>query len=90
MTFQSQFGPEPWLKPQTESVLAELAASGVRRVAVITPGFAADCLETLEEIKVRGAEVFRANGGEQLTLVPCLNSADVWADAVATIADFPN
>ena len=90
VTFQSQFGPEPWLKPQTEKVFASLAESGVRRISVITPGFAADCLETLEEIQVRGADVFRAKGGEQLTLVPCLNSADVWADAVAAIANNSN
>ena len=90
VTFQSQFGPESWLKPQTESVFTELAESGVRRIAVITPGFAADCLETLEEIQVRRSEVFRAGGGEELTLVPCLNSADVWADAVAQIAANPN
>ena len=90
VTFQSQFGPEPWLKPQTESVFAELAESGVRRVLVITPGFAADCLETLEEIRDRGAEVFRASGGQELTLAPCLNSSDVWADAVAAIAGAPD
>ncbi len=90
VTFQSQFGPEPWLKPQTESVFAELAEAGVRRISVITPGFAADCLETLEEIQVRGAELFREKGGEELTLVPCLNSADEWADAVAAIAASPN
>lgn len=90
VTFQSQFGPEPWLKPQTETVFAELAESGVRRISVITPGFAADCLETLEEIRDRGAEIFRDNGGEELTLVPCVNSSDVWADAVAAIASSPN
>lgn len=53
---------------------------------MLTPGFAADCLETIEEISDRGAEVFRANGGEELTLAPCLNPSDVRADAVAAIA----
>ena len=66
-------------------VLREWGQSGVRAVHVLCPGFSADCLETLEEIAVRAAEDFRAHGGEELRLVPSLNSEDVWAEGVARL-----
>ena len=73
MTFQSRFGRGEWLKPYTSQSLRELASQGVKRVAVLTPGFSADCLETLEEIGVENAGYFRAAGGERYAAIPCLN-----------------
>ncbi|MCE9572913.1 MAG: ferrochelatase [Deltaproteobacteria bacterium] len=86
VSFQSRLGKVPWIKPYTDIVLDELAAKGVKRLAVVCPAFVADCLETLEEIGIRAREQFRAKGGEDLALVPSLNAAPVWADAVAAIA----
>lgn len=86
VAFQSRFGRERWIRPHTDRVLAELAREGVRRVAVVMPGFVADCLETLEEIGIRGAVTFREHGGEQLSLAPCVNASDLWADALVAIA----
>jgi ferrochelatase len=71
--FQSRFGRAEWLQPYTDVTITELAQSGVKRLAVIMPGFSADCLETLEEIAIRGAETFRAHGGEHYAAIPCLN-----------------
>ncbi|HEY1862244.1 MAG TPA: ferrochelatase [Roseiarcus sp.] len=82
MTFQSRFGRGEWLKPYTSQTLRELAASGVKRVAVLTPGFSADCLETLEEIGVENAGYFREAGGERFAAIPCLNDS---ADGMAVI-----
>lgn len=75
ITFQSRFGRAEWLQPYTDVTLAELGRRGVKNLAVITPGFSADCLETLEEIAIRGAETFRENGGENFAMVPCLNDS---------------
>jgi ferrochelatase len=75
MTFQSRFGRGEWLKPYTSQSLRELASQGVKRVAVLTPGFSADCLETLEEIGVENAGYFRAAGGERYAAIPCLNDS---------------
>ncbi len=83
VAFQSRLGRDKWLEPTTESRLAELAAAGKKRVLVICPAFVADCLETLEEIGIRGREAFCAAGGEELTLIPCLNEADDWARVLA-------
>ncbi|MFT3964820.1 MAG: ferrochelatase [Sphingobium sp.] len=74
ISFQSRFGRAKWLEPETETTLRGLAAGGVRDVAVITPGFAADCLETLEEIGLRGKEVFLGAGGRNFALLRCLNA----------------
>jgi ferrochelatase len=81
-TFQSLFGREEWLKPYTENKLRELARRGVRRVAVVTPGFTADCLETLDEIGREAREAFRHAGGEVLHLCPCLNDHPAWIDGM--------
>ncbi len=75
MTFQSRFGRAEWLKPYTADTISELASSGVKRVVVVTPGFAADCLETLEEIRVENASYFREAGGERFAAIPCLNDS---------------
>ena len=82
MTFQSRFGGAEWLKPYTADTVAELAKSGVKRLAVVTPGFAADCLETLEEIAVENAGYFRDAGGEHFAAIRCLNDS---AEGVAVI-----
>ncbi|HEX7853150.1 MAG TPA: ferrochelatase [Sphingobium sp.] len=74
LSFQSRFGRAKWLEPETESTLRGLAQDGVRDVAVITPGFAADCLETLEEIGLRGRDVFLEAGGQNFALLRCLNA----------------
>ena len=71
--FQSRFGRAEWLQPYTDVTIAELAKSGVKRIAVMMPGFSADCLETLEEIAIRAAETFHENGGEEFAAIPCLN-----------------
>lgn len=85
MTFQSKFGPGAWLSPATETTLQELAAGGVRRIAVMTPGFVADCIETLEEIAIRGHETFKESGGEQFAAVPCLNATPPAIELLRTL-----
>jgi ferrochelatase len=72
--FQSRLGRTPWITPHTDAVLPELARASVKRLAVLCPSFVADCLETIEEIGLRGAEQWRALGGEALELVPCANA----------------
>lgn len=74
-TFQSRFGKAEWLKPYTIETVKELAGAGVKRLAVVTPGFSADCLETLEEIAGENAEAFHEHGGEQFAAIPCLNDS---------------
>ncbi|MCC7348640.1 MAG: ferrochelatase [Variibacter sp.] len=75
LTFQSRFGTAEWIQPYTDETVKALAAQGVKRLAVITPGFAADCLETLEEIAGENAEYFHHGGGERFALIPCLNDS---------------
>src|SRR5664279_294953 len=82
LTFQSRFGFDEWLKPYTDKTMERLAKEGVRRIAVITPGFSADCLETLEEIAQENAEIFKHNGGEQFSFIPCLNDSDPGMDVI--------
>jgi ferrochelatase len=84
--FQSRLGRTPWLKPYTDLVLAEQARRGCRRVAILSPAFVADCLETTEELGIRGVETWKENGGEALELVPAVNATEPWIDAVVTIA----
>jgi ferrochelatase len=83
VAFQSRLGRAKWLGPNTEDRLVELAQQGVKKVLVICPAFVTDCLETLEEIAIRGEEVFKEAGGESLTLVPCLNDHPEWVDLLA-------
>jgi ferrochelatase len=75
MTFQSRFGRAKWIGPATDQTVRTLARSGVKNIAVLMPGFAADCLETLEEIAVENAHVFRRHGGENFAAIPCLNDS---------------
>lgn len=86
VSFQSRLGRQPWVKPYTDVVYGELAQKGVRRLLVICPSFVADCLETLEEIRMRGAEEFKAAGGDSLVAAECPNSRPSWARAVVAIA----
>lgn len=86
LTFQSRFGREPWLQPYTDKTLEALAAQGVKRIDIVCPGFAVDCLETLEEITVENDALFRAGGGDALRYIPCLNAAPAHADALAALA----
>jgi protoporphyrin/coproporphyrin ferrochelatase len=82
LTFQSRFGFDEWLQPYTDKTMEKLAKDGVRRVAVVTPGFSADCLETLEEIAQENAEIFQHNGGEQFSFIPCLNDSEGGMDVI--------
>ena len=74
-TFQSRFGPQEWLKPYTDKTLEDLPKKGVKNLLIICPGFASDCVETLEEINIAGRESFIKSGGENFDLVPCLNDS---------------
>jgi protoporphyrin/coproporphyrin ferrochelatase len=82
LTFQSRFGFDAWLQPYTDKTMEQLAKDGVRRIAVVTPGFSADCLETLEEIAQQNAEIFKHNGGEHFAAIPCLNDSDPGMDVI--------
>jgi len=75
MTFQSRFGPAKWLEPYTDATMQALAEKGVKRLAVVTPGFAADCLETIEEIGVENRDIFLEHGGEKFARIECLNDS---------------
>lgn len=82
LSFQSRLGQDAWLKPFTEPELERLARSGVKKLAVICPAFVSDCLETIEEIGIRGKAIFRKAGGQDLTLIPCLNENDAWINTL--------
>ena len=77
VTFQSRFGNEEWLKPYTDETVQGLAKSGVKRMAIVAPGFTADCLETLEELDGENRHYFEENGGERFAYIPCLNDSDL-------------
>ena len=83
VSFQSRLGKAKWLEPSTEETLKQLAGKGVKKVLVLCPAFVTDCLETLEEIEIQGAEQFKAAGGESLILVPCLNTHPAWVDTLS-------
>jgi len=85
LTFQSRFGKAEWLQPYTDKTVETLARRGVKNLAVVTPGFAADCLETLEEIAVENADIFRANGGENFAAIPCLNDSEAGMAVIGRI-----
>ncbi len=85
-TFQSRFGPAEWLTPYTDKTLEALPEQGIKKVAVMMPGFSADCLETLEEIAEEGAEEFMEAGGTHFTAVPCLNAREDHIDMLADMA----
>ena len=84
-TFQSRFGKEPWLEPSTEAALTQLPKKGFKHLRVVCPGFITDCLETLEEINIRGKAGFMAAGGKQFETIPCLNDSPPWTAVLAQI-----
>jgi protoporphyrin/coproporphyrin ferrochelatase len=84
-TFQSRFGPEEWLKPYTDETVEELAKSGVKRLAIIAPGFTSDCLETLEELDGENRHIFEEHGGEKFTYIPCLNDSPLGMDVIRNV-----
>ncbi len=82
VAFQSRLGRDPWLKPYTDHELPKLAARGVKKILVMCPAFVSDCLETLEEIGIRGRESFLEAGGRELTLIPCMNEHPLWLEGL--------
>lgn len=85
LTFQSRFGYAAWLQPYTDKTIEHLAKDGVRRIAIVTPGFSADCIETLEEIALENAEIFHKAGGQDFSAIPCLNDSDEGMDVIRQI-----
>lgn len=86
LTFQSRFGREQWLQPYTQATLEQLGRDGVHEVDVVCPGFAVDCLETLEEITIENAKFFREASGQALRYIPCLNASAAHANALVALA----
>lgn len=85
VTFQSRFGRAKWLEPATDTTLAALPGQGIKRVAIVAPGFSADCLETLEELAIRGRETYLAAGGTQFAYLPCLNDGAIGIEMLRQI-----
>jgi len=85
IAFQSRFGRAKWLEPATDKVLEGLPMKGAKNIAIFAPGFASDCLETLEELAIRGRQQFMAAGGEQYAYLPCLNDSDIGIDMLETL-----
>jgi ferrochelatase len=85
VTFQSRFGRAKWLEPATDATLAALPAKGIRRIAIVAPGFSADCLETLEELAIRGRDAFLAAGGKDFAYLPCLNAGETGMEMLKKI-----
>jgi ferrochelatase len=85
VTFQSRFGRAKWLEPATDKTLAALPPQGVKKVAILAPGFSADCLETLEELAIRGRETFLAAGGTEFAYLPCLNDSPAGMEMLRSI-----
>ena len=82
LSFQSRLGRDPWLQPFTDHLLTDLPSRGVKRLLVLCPSFVSDCLETLEEIDIRGREDFMKAGGHSFTYIPCLNESPAWLDTL--------
>ncbi|WP_448662241.1 ferrochelatase [Sphingomonas sp. CJ20] len=85
VTFQSRFGRAKWLEPATDTTLEALPGQGITRIAILAPGFSADCLETLEELSIRGRESFVAAGGKEFAYLPCLNASDTGIEMLRSI-----
>jgi len=82
-SFQSRLGFDPWLQPYTDRTIERLGKEGIKNMAIVTPAFVSDCLETLEEIAMEGAEIFLEMGGNSFTTVPCLNDDDNWVELLS-------
>lgn len=87
VAFQSRLGRTPWIRPYSDQFYETFPQRGIKRLMVLCPSFVADCLETVEEVEIRGSKQFKEAGGEALTLVPSLNATDAWAEAVVKIAE---
>ena len=85
LTYQSRVGRETWLQPYTDVTLRQLGASGIRHVQVVCPGFAVDCLETLEEIAMQNHGFFKQAGGEKLEYIPALNDSEAHAQVMKAL-----
>ncbi|GHH16531.1 ferrochelatase [Sphingomonas glacialis] len=85
VSFQSRFGRAKWLEPATDITLEELPAKGITKIAIVAPGFSADCLETLEELAIRGRESFEEKGGTHFAYIPCLNASDTGVEMLRTL-----
>jgi len=77
-SFQSRLGFDPWLQPYTDRTIERLGLEGIKKMAIVTPAFVSDCLETLEEIAMEGAELFYEVGGKEFTTIPCINTREDW------------
>lgn len=86
-SFQSRLGRDPWLQPYTDATIDELAQNGVKNLAVVTPAFVSDCLETLEEIGMEAAHSFKENGGDNFLAIPCLNDSEDWVKTLSRWID---
>ncbi len=86
LSFQSRFGPAKWIMPYTSDMVSELAANGVKNLAIVAPGFSADCLETIEELGVEIGDLFLEKGGENFARLPCLNDSPEGMDLLETLA----
>jgi ferrochelatase len=84
-TFQSRFGNDPWLQPYTDKTVERLAAEGVKRLALVAPGFSADCLETLEELDGENRHIFEGGGGEKFAYLPALNDSEAGVDVIEAV-----
>ena len=82
--FQSRLGLDPWLKPYTADTLKKMPDQGIKKLAVLTPSFVSDCLETLEEMDMENREIFMEAGGETYDFIPCLNTSEAWIQALET------
>jgi ferrochelatase len=83
LTFQSRLAGDKWLEPYTDVEINKMPDQGIKKLAVVTPAFVSDCLETLEEIAMRANEDFKEHGGEDFLAIPCLNDGDDWAQTAA-------
>ena len=86
-SFQSRLGVDPWLQPYTDQTIARFAKKGVKNMAIVTPAFVSDCLETLEEIGMEAAEDFEEKGGEELHVIPCINTRADWVNVMSRWID---
>jgi ferrochelatase len=85
LAFQSKLGKDPWITPATDATVEALAQKGVKKLAILSPAFVADCIETIEELGMQAKDSFLENGGEELNLLSSLNSEDAWVNAFAEI-----
>ena len=86
-SFQSRLGFDPWLQPYTDRTIERFGKEGMKKMAIVTPAFVSDCLETLEEIAMEGEEIFHEVGGKEFTTIPCLNERDDWAKVMSRWID---